>query len=476
MRRQFCKRLVCLFVASIFMLTNLVGCSKSKDIPTSETTSEVSGETTDLSVNDLTNTTQKTDVETKTEQASPEEETTLEKSDETSKSESENATSTEGANKETTSKVIETTKKQEQTTKKPVQTTKKPNNKTTEKTTAKPKPVEQTTTAPKVSKAEQMAKDIVDDIITSKMSEFEKALTIHDWLIFNLDYDFTFSNYYVEETLTDRKCVCQGYALTFQLMCKLAGLESIFVSGTGYSSGEWGGHAWNQVRIDGVWYNVDVTWDDPASPGKDFNNHAGNRHDYFLISDARINKDHKATSSGRQNCSKDYDRVAIVKAATNNVYHSNCGFATNVEEMAAAINKLVEANKSEIYIKYYDPKLTLDNMWNGIWDKLKMAKYPIVSVSAYAPVDGIVTYVLSVIPLKEWNKITVITSEQQLNELMDTTYDSGKTTLTVRYEPVDGEVWFGSEKYIFSQNGRVEYNGGKAIYTTIEIMGLQTMP
>ena len=47
----------------------------------------------------------------------------------------------------------------------------------------------------------------------------------------------------------------------------------------------------------------------------------------------------------------------------------------------------------------------------------------------------IVTYVLSVIPLKEWNKITVITSEQQLNELMDTTYNSGKTTLTVRYEP-----------------------------------------
>ena len=46
MRRQFCKRLVCLFVASIFMLTNLVGCSKGKDIPTSETVSEVSGETT----------------------------------------------------------------------------------------------------------------------------------------------------------------------------------------------------------------------------------------------------------------------------------------------------------------------------------------------------------------------------------------------------------------------------------------------
>lgn len=489
MRRHFGRKIVCLFVVSSMVLANFAGCSKGENIPHDELGNEISGEMISSSIynsddGDVENGKSETGDDSKAEQVTSEkitsektpseEETTLD-NDETSLDESQDNSVTDTSNEKTTTKDSETTKpiettKQQQTTAKQ---TSKPN-KTTQKTIAKPKPQEQTTAKPQVSKAEQMAKAIVNDIITSKMSEFEKALTIHDWLIFNLDYDFTYSNYYVEEALTDRRCVCQGYALTFKMMCEMAGLKVNYVTGKGYSGGQWGGHAWNQVRIDGKWYNVDVTWDDPASPGKEFSNHSGNRHDYFLISDARINKDHNATSSGSQTCSNDYDRVAIVKASTNNEYHSSFGFATNAEEMALAINKLVEANKTEIYIKYYEPNLTADNMWNGIYDKLKLAKYPIIGgLSAYTPVDGIATYVLNVMPLSEWNKITVITSEEQLNTLMDTTYNSGKKTLTVRYEPVDGNVWFYSEKYIFTQKDRSEYNGGKAIYTTIEINGLQ---
>ena len=470
MRGYYNKKIACLFCASIMIVTSLAGCGGN--VENDESSSQVTVSSMyESSYEDTTKigedvSSQVIDTEELTSQEMVSE-------DETAKEEM----TTEVTSEETTTKVPVTT--EATTTKKPAdktteKVTKDTTKKTTQKTTSKPKPEEQTTAAPKVSKAEKMAKEIVEDIITSKMTEFDKALAIHDWLIFNLDYDFTYSNYYVEETLTDRKCVCQGYALTFKMMCEMAGLEVIFVTGEGYSGGAWGGHAWNQVKISGKWYNVDVTWDDPASPGKDFNDHGGNRHDYFLISDARINKDHRANSSGRKTCSSDYDRVAIAKAATNNVYHSSFGFATNAEEMATAINKLVEANNSKIYIKYYDPNLTLDNMWNGIMDKLKLAKYPIIGgLSAYPPVDGIGTYVLNVIPLKEWNKITVITSEEQLNELMDTTYNSGKKTLTVRYEPADGNVWFYSEKYIFTQKDRSEYNGGKAIYTTIEINGLQ---
>ena len=28
-----------------------------------------------------------------------------------------------------------------------------------------------------------------------------------------------------------------------------------------------GGHAWNQVYVDGTWYYIDVTWDDPIING-----------------------------------------------------------------------------------------------------------------------------------------------------------------------------------------------------------------
>ena len=453
MKGNFKRKIACLLFVCIFMVTSLVGCGdekkNKKDSVTENNTGEVSASielTSDIS-----------DEESKEEQTSIVAEVTTEES-------------TEEIITETTTET--TTTAAPTTTVAP--TTKKPADKTTQKTTAKPKPVEQTTTAPKVSKAEQMAKEIVDDIITSNMTQFEKALTIHDWLIFNLDYDFTYSNYYVEETLRDRRCVCQGYALTFKMMCEMAGLDVIYVTGKGYTGVDWGGHAWNQVKIDGKWYNVDVTWDDPASPGKDFNNHVCNSHEYFLISDSTINKDHNATSSGRQSCPSDYDRATIVKAATNNVYHSDFEFASNDQEFAAGINKAAEANKSRIYIKYYDPNVTTDTMWNGIFDRIKQAKYPADIEAAYAPAQGVTTYVIKVMPASEFNKAPVVTSNEQLEQVLEDIYNSGKTSITLRYEPTDGDVWFGSDKYIFEQKDRKEYNGGKSIYTTIEITGLQT--
>ena len=436
MRGYLKRKIACLFVVFVFLTTSLIGCvDEKKENPKEKNTSEISAS--------LDSTSDITTEDSKEQQTSSTEEVTTEE------------TTEETTTEETTT---------------PAPTT------TVEQTTAKPKPVETTTATPTVSKAEQMAKEIVNSIIKPNMSEFDKALAIHDWLIFNLDYDFTYSNYYVEQALTDRRCVCQGYALTFKMMCEMAGLNVIYVTGEGYSGGAWGGHAWNQVRIDGKWYNVDVTWDDPASPGKDFNNHSTNRHDYFLISDSTINRDHKATSSGRQSCPSDYDRVKIVKAATSNAYHSDFEFASNAQEFAAAINKAAEANKSKVYIKYYDPNLTSTTMWDGIYDKIKLAKYPAQMEPSYAPAQGIATYVLSIMPASEFNKVQVVTSNEQLNQIMDEIYNSGKKSITLRYEPVDGNVWFGSDKYIFNQNGRVEYNGGKCIYTTLEITGLQVQP
>lgn len=475
MRGYYVRKIACLFLGCMMIIIALNGCGADKKASQSSEEEMFSSiyesnleETTLVIVEDTLQ-------EIFSEEVMTEEQTTKEVV--TEEVVTEEVTTEETTTEIVTTQEITTTKApttEATMTKKPAETT---TQKTTQQTTSKPTPVEETTTEPQVSKAELMAKEIVDSIITSNMSEFEKALTIHDWLIFNLDYDFTFSNHYVEEALTDRRCVCQGYALTYKMMCEMVGLNVVYVTGEGYSGGTWGGHAWNQVRIDGKWYNVDVTWDDPASPGKDFNDHSVNRHDYFLISDDRINKDHRASSSGRESCSADYDRVAIVKAATNNSYHKEFGFASSPEEMAEVINKLVEANNTKMYIKYYEPNMTSEGMWTGIWDKLKLAKYPINLEPSYAPVDGIATYVLTVaIPLNEWNNIQVVTSNEELETIMDQLYNNGQTTLTIRYEPADGNLWFGSDKYVFIQNGRTEYNGGKCIYTTIEITDLQIQP
>ena len=54
-----------------------------------------------------------------------------------------------------------------------------------------------------------------------------------------------------------KKSVCEGYSKYLQQLLSLIGIDSIIVQGGGKK--EDGGHVWNQVLIDGKWYNADVT-------------------------------------------------------------------------------------------------------------------------------------------------------------------------------------------------------------------------
>ncbi len=111
------------------------------------------------------------------------------------------------------------------------------------------------------------------------MSEWEKALAVHDWMVYNADYDtnlLTQLPNYKEDPdndnpygfLVHRKGICKGYTSTFQLFMDILGVECISVQGEADGAGEgWEDHAWNMIRLDGDWYVVDCTWDDPLSYG-----------------------------------------------------------------------------------------------------------------------------------------------------------------------------------------------------------------
>lgn len=59
------------------------------------------------------------------------------------------------------------------------------------------------------------------------------------------------------------KAVCAGYAETVRNVLSCMGIESRNVSADNIDRGEHG-HAWNLVKLDGEWYNVDLTWDADA--------------------------------------------------------------------------------------------------------------------------------------------------------------------------------------------------------------------
>lgn len=115
---------------------------------------------------------------------------------------------------------------------------------------------------------------IFSEVITEDMTDVEKELAAHDWLVTHGDYDRTAvgnSRVFQEHAddpyglLVKGYGICLGYASSFQLLMDLAGVECSTVVGAASSSSQ--DHAWNMVKLDGEWYCVDVTWDDPVNAG-----------------------------------------------------------------------------------------------------------------------------------------------------------------------------------------------------------------
>lgn len=114
----------------------------------------------------------------------------------------------------------------------------------------------------------------IAELITDDMDNYDKELAIHDWIIKWADYDKEANsnapnarpdpnNDNPYGLLVNKKAICSGYSTTFKLFMDLLGIECILVEGTSGNNPELE-HAWNMVRIDGEWYCVDVTWDDPS--------------------------------------------------------------------------------------------------------------------------------------------------------------------------------------------------------------------
>lgn len=98
--------------------------------------------------------------------------------------------------------------------------------------------------------------------ISSAQTEAQKLLMLHDLIAERCRYsDFLFSDS-VYGCLVNGMALCEGYAKTFVYLARKLGMEAMCV--TGKSSRDVL-HVWNIAKIDGAYYNIDVTWDDDDS-------------------------------------------------------------------------------------------------------------------------------------------------------------------------------------------------------------------
>lgn len=120
---------------------------------------------------------------------------------------------------------------------------------------------------------DQAVADLLSSLNLSGKTDYQKIKAIYDYICSNITYDY--DNLYDDSytlkhssyaALINKKAVCQGYASLFYRLALEAGIDARVISGD--SSGP---HAWNIVKIEGSYYNLDSTWD------------AGNtEYEYFL--------------------------------------------------------------------------------------------------------------------------------------------------------------------------------------------------
>lgn len=126
-------------------------------------------------------------------------------------------------------------------------------------------------------------------------SDYEKVSKVHDILADIIEYDTTTSRantHNIYGALKEETCVCEGYAKAFKYILDNLNIPCILVSGSATNSnGETESHMWNYVKLDGDWYGVDVTWDDPIIIGSSITNNI--RHTYLCKGSNTFNKTHR---------------------------------------------------------------------------------------------------------------------------------------------------------------------------------------
>ena len=134
------------------------------------------------------------------------------------------------------------------------------------------------TTKSQETEVSEKVTQLLTGMIKDGMSNDRKVKLIHDWVVKNVMYDQTLSEYSAYAGFLKGTTVCNGYSLMIYKMLKQAGVNTrIITSET---------HAWNLVQLHNNYYHLDSTWDDPV-PDRGPNTVS---YEYYNLTDAELKK------------------------------------------------------------------------------------------------------------------------------------------------------------------------------------------
>lgn len=198
-------------------------------------------------------------------------------------------------------------------------------------------------------KCGKIAAQILDDA-RKKESVFDRERVIHDHLIAMCSYSDDEADLYrstIYGALCGAEAACEGYAKTAKYLLDALGVPCFVVIGNSTPPGSrTQSHMWNVVQLDGAWYHLDLTWDDPVlEKGGDLI-----RYFFFNVTDETVGKTHK-----------DYDTGVACTATKDNFFvHEKLLFASFGEEeckRAASFGaQVLDAGSDGFQLRFADQK------------------------------------------------------------------------------------------------------------------------
>ncbi len=202
--------------------------------------------------------------------------------------------------------------------------------------------------------------------INPSWSDMQKALYIHDFIVANYCYD---NRWYTDpgeeihgmlEMFENGTGVCQAYAYAMIFFLRQVDINSYMAISNEDN------HGWNVVEIDGNWYHIDATHDDPVyNQNQRYDSFGTVKHSKFLLSDIEINDGYHDNwyipfkiDEGSIYCGKYYG-PALYKEALSSVVPMDDGYwyYIDYDSQNGGLKKTKDFYSSQLVSK-------MDNVWD----------------------------------------------------------------------------------------------------------------